>query len=228
MDASVSYEGTAVKFCDVIAQDYIEGLLLQGIWYELPNLEFVRSLKAEGNYVDVGAYIGTHTLFFSLFCPSKQVFSFEPQLDVFQKLTRNLEANGVTKCRALNMGLSDAPGRGIVRSGETNKGAGWLLPGDAVEVVTLDSLNLRDVILLKIDVEGMELRVLRGAVNTLKSVQYLFVEMWPEHVCKRCGVDYTVEQAKEFLAPLGFELQPQKLKEDLFFFQRTGAKNAIK
>jgi len=46
-----------------------------------------------------------------------------------------------------------------------------------IPMVTIDSLNLDDVDLIKIDVEGYEMEVLKGAENTLKNVEYLMIEL---------------------------------------------------
>jgi hypothetical protein len=46
-----------------------------------------------------------------------------------------------------------------------------------IPMVTIDSLNLDDVDLIKIDVEGYEMEVLKGADQTLKNVEYLMIEL---------------------------------------------------
>ena len=220
MDAIVKYDGKDVVFCDLQQQDFIEGLLLAGSWYELSNLEFIRNLNAKGNYCDVGAYIGTHSIFFSLFCSATQVYSFEPQIGVYQKLVHNIAANNITNCQAFNLGLSDVISRGTADGPDTNKGGAWLRSGDDVSVVTLDSLNLQGVTLLKVDVEGMELHALKGAETTLGGVEHLFVEMWSEASCKAKGCAYTVDSVVKFLEPLGFRCQ-ERLVEDLFYFRKV-------
>ena len=172
MDATVAYDGRAVEFHDVDPADYIGKILLGGEWYEMPNLEFIRGLQVGGTYVDAGAYIGTYSVFFSLFCPAERVYSFEPQPDIYDKLCWNLGLNGASNCVPLNMGLADTTRRCAPRvvihgkevSGEAargNRGGAWLLPGDEIDVVTLDSLGIPDVRLVKIDVEGLELKVHR-------------------------------------------------------------------
>ena len=44
-------------------------------------------------------------------------------------------------------------------------------------MITIDSMKLDDVDLIKIDVEGYEMEVLKGAVNTLEGVTYLMIEL---------------------------------------------------
>jgi FkbM family methyltransferase len=225
-NAVIKYADRQVTFCDVQPKDYIEGKLLEGQWYELRNLEFIRSLQVRGNYVDVGACIGTHSLFFSLFCPATQVYSFEANPQAYQKLTRNLTANGVSNCQTFNVGVSDVAGRATIEElpGEPNLGATWLwLSGKddnaAVDVRPLDSFNLQNVRLMKIDVEGMELRMLHGAINILKGAEHLFIEMWSEPQSRDRGVEYTAPKITDFLTTQGFQLD-QEYDDRLYHFQR--------
>ena len=44
-------------------------------------------------------------------------------------------------------------------------------------MVTIDSLGLADVDMIKIDVEGYEMEVLKGAEKTLENIQYLMIEL---------------------------------------------------
>ncbi len=229
MDAVIRYAGRYVTFHGLQTGDYIGNKLLQGQWYELGNLEYIRSLNVAGRYADVGAYMGTHSLFFALFCRATQVYSFEPQADAFQKLTRNISVNAAN-CRAFNVSLSDTTGRGAVESTSPNMGGARLMPGDAVDTVTLDSLNLSGITLMKIDVEGMEYKVLQGAENTLRGVQHLFVELWDRNQCAQCspkrpeetgGADFVFDKVTEFLSNRGFELQHVQLSDSLYHFKRA-------
>jgi FkbM family methyltransferase len=224
MDAFVNHAGKRVMFCNVNPKDYIEAMLLRGEWYELQNLEFIHSLEVSGNYVDIGAFIGTHSLFFSLFCPAAQVFSFEANPNTYWKLQRNLEANNVTNCQTFNIGVSDVAGHAILReANETNRGATHLSAGEgSIAVAPLDSFNLRNVRVMKIDVEGMELRVLHGAVETLKSVEHLFVEMWSEPQSRDRAMEYTAPKVVEFLAEQGLALQRELASDRLYYFLRGG------
>jgi protein O-GlcNAc transferase len=201
MDVTVEYGGKQIKFCDINQNDYIEGVLQRGGWYEIRNLEFIRDLNVTGAYIDAGAYIGTHSLFFSLFCPSTEVYSFEPQSKIYQKLVNNIAANNINNCKTFNVGLSNYIGTGLlVEAGETNKGTSIIIPtsGDT-SIITLDCLHLKDIKLMKVDVECMEFLVLSGAIETLKTIDHLFVEMWHEETCKRYQCEYTYPKVSKLL-----------------------------
>lgn len=98
------------------------------------------------------------------------VVSFEPQPDVYNVLTRNVRG----KC--YNMGLSDSADTlsmpKILTGSRANYGGQSIgtrseLGTIPVEVRTLDSFGFTDVGFMKIDVEGFEERVLRGAAGTI-------------------------------------------------------------
>jgi FkbM family methyltransferase len=63
-------------------------------------------LRERAVVFDVGANIGMFSLFVGARCPSAQVYAFEPVPEVFDKLTQNVDARGIT-VRPFNFGLSD-------------------------------------------------------------------------------------------------------------------------
>ena len=134
--------------------------LMNGKFYEHAFLEYIRSLGIEGVYVDVGACIGTHSLFFALMCPSTQVIAFEPRDHLYERVVRNAELNdGGDKITAYQFALSDT--REDVPA--SLDGRDWIL-----ECRPLDEVVTGRVDVLKIDVEGMETKVLAGAARTLE------------------------------------------------------------
>lgn len=127
--------------------------------------------------VEAGANIGSHTVHLAQMAGDKgQVWAFEPQRLVFQLLAGNVAINSLTNVHCLQKCLSDVSGEIIkvpVLSVDaiTNWGGlelGDYTEGEPVETVTVDSLNLPGCNFFKIDVEGMELKVLRGAEKTIK------------------------------------------------------------
>jgi FkbM family methyltransferase len=152
----------------------IYGTLLTGRFYEHAFLDYVRSLQVRGVYVDVGSCIGTHALFFALMCPSTRVYAFEPRDFLYERVLTNIALNEKgRKIKAYPLGLSDRTGRVTVNL-------------DRRECV-LACRRLDDVIrgrvdLIKIDVEGMEPRVLDGAARTLARWRPLvFAEAGKQH-----------------------------------------------
>jgi len=124
-------------------------------------------------FVDVGANVGTYTI---LACAAKGAkgICFEPVPSTFERLMDNLRINNlVQRVEARNIGLSDREGDLVFTSGEDT--TNHIVAGDEqasnvvqVKVLPLDAI-LEDVTpsLLKIDVEGFEMRVLEGARQIL-------------------------------------------------------------
>ncbi len=143
--------------------------------------------------IDIGANKGVWTLYLARHC--RHVYAFEANPKVYRWLTRYVRLSNVT---ASALALSDAEGKAVLRvpkytRGYSNQHAS-LSPENvsenfgAVEVETkpLDALRLDDVGFIKIDVEGHELAVLRGARETLKrSKPTLVVEMEERHTKRR-------------------------------------------
>lgn len=135
--------------------------------------------------VDAGANIGIHTLLLSQQAGDQGlVYAYEPQRTVYEILCANMALNGRRNVRCRCEALGAAPGEIFVPTlnydAESNFGGlalGGYQAGDKVPVVTIDGLQLPRCDLLKIDVEGMELPVLRGAAETIRKFRpLLYVE----------------------------------------------------
>jgi FkbM family methyltransferase len=168
----------------------------QKTFWELDLLEYVAMVGPRGGiFLDVGGNIGNHAVFFGLFC-AEHVVTFEPHPKLQPILKRNLEANGLAARSTLvpaAMGAKEGTGVMSLREGyEQNIGASHvdatssptqathpiqIRPLDSVVDELISKLKL-PITFLKIDVEGMELEVLAGAMKTLeKHRPQLLVEL---------------------------------------------------
>lgn len=122
--------------------------------------------------IEVGANIGAHTLYLSKLVGNGYVFAFEPQRLVFQNLCANLAINSISNVYAYQEAISDENGTIIIPECDFTKNNNFgginienTKNGTTVNRQKLDNfLNKIDRLkLLKIDVEGMEILVIKGA-----------------------------------------------------------------
>jgi FkbM family methyltransferase len=167
----------------VFAFDHIGHTVnLDGI-YERSELEaFMAWMAAAGVrfddsvVLDIGANIGNHSLFFAPHC--RQVLAYEPNPRTFKVLQINAELAPNIECR--QKGLSDSSGRARLSQDPLNIGSSSLsvaaAPGAAaaaeVAIVALDDEpDPGPVRLIKMDIEGHELKALQGARALLARCQ---------------------------------------------------------
>jgi FkbM family methyltransferase len=137
---------------------------------------FRQILRPGMTAVEVGANIGAHTVSIARFVgPGGRVLAFEPQRGIFQMLCANLALNGIEQVEAHWAAVGRAPGEVRVPRLDSHRrnnfgglSIGREASGDAVRLVTLDSFALPACHLIKIDVEGMEAEVIRGAEETIR------------------------------------------------------------
>lgn len=146
---------------------------------------FDKLVKPEMTVVEAGANIGTHTLALARACAPGPLYAFEPQQRVFQVLCANLALNDIANVVASPDACGEAPGTATIPpldyGARANFGGVSLGseggPGLRVRVFPLDELELPACDLLKIDVEGFEPQVLKGAAGTIRRCRpILYVE----------------------------------------------------
>jgi FkbM family methyltransferase len=148
---------------------------------------FAQLVKPGMTVVEIGANIGAHSVPLARACSPGPLYLFEPQQRVFQLLCANLTLNGVRNAIAYPEACGAAAGYVIVPhldySAPLNFGGVSVqaedsgVAGMAVRVTPLDSLKLQACHLIKIDVEGFEAQVLRGAAETIRAHRpLLYVE----------------------------------------------------
>ena len=169
---------------NIIVQPGIDKGVERSIWlngtYEEGTLAIFSMLLRKGDVVlDVGANIGLMTLHAAcLVGETGKVFSFEPMPEIFAQLQSNIELNSATQVHPFSMALGAESGAlPIFAHPEINRGSSSLLcdvtakPAHVTRVLTLDEFVSREVPtpirLVKVDVEGWELEVLKGAKATL-------------------------------------------------------------
>lgn len=155
---------------------------------ETTNFFFDVLSNTEGGFIDVGTNTGYFSIIASLM--GKEVTAFEPFPSAYNRLLENLELNE-TQIKVCHAAASDFIGETqfhydakikIPAGSSIETGFKRNRQSMTVPVVTVDSQVSHPVSLLKIDVEGHELAVLRGSKDTIeKNRPFLILEANKEH-----------------------------------------------
>lgn len=181
---------------------------------------FKRHAPPGGVVVDVGANIGHFTLVAAKAVGSEgHVYAFEPVPALFAELAENVHINGLDNTTLVQAALGETeavanlythrrnPGGHSLSESNVSDGIGEIL---SVETRTLDQfarerLDGRPVRLIKIDVEGSEGAVIKGAQEVLREHRPVLVfEFWP-YGLTNCGHD--PKAMLEGLAAIGYRFR---------------------
>lgn len=164
-------------------------------WYEPEMVQAVqRALRPETIFFDIGAHVGQYCLMASQFCC--EVHAFEANRSTAEALRHNVKSNHLANVAVNECAVSERIGTATFHelSGD-NPGASSLYgEGQRVSVTTLTlddycrrlSLDRRPVV-LKLDVEGAELQVLRGAENLLARGNVIIFAELIDRLQRRAG-----------------------------------------
>jgi FkbM family methyltransferase len=176
---------------------YFSGTYFQ---HELEML-FEAILQPADQFLDIGANIGMISILASPLIGREGVgFSFEPNPEVYAKLKRHFEVNKITNLEAVPFALGDRERVSRLTVPKRNSGCGSLARDGEIkgaarvfEVKTvsgrryLEQLDPARPTVVKIDVEGYEVRVLRGIEEILDWPEVAFVIEINESLLSKAG-----------------------------------------
>lgn len=183
--------------------------------FEARELEMLAGFcKGKKTFFDIGANVGWYSLNLAKRFPSLRVLAFEPIPRTYCSLRANIKLNKASNIRIYNHGFSDHNGKltfffdpacsgnastaRLIRSQKAQK--------IVCRVRTLDSFTKRTgakVDVIKCDVEGAELLVLRGGLETLqRDKPVIFLEMLRKWAA---AFDYHPNDIINLLAGLGYQ-----------------------
>jgi FkbM family methyltransferase len=210
----------------------IDFAIYLGDIYERQTKAALRHLVSPSSLVlDIGANIGAHTLHLAeLVGPTGRVIAFEPTDYAFRKLGRNLELNPhlaarVTACHCfLTERDEDQVPSAIYSSwplareaGLHAKHLGREMRTESATARSLDSvlaeLADRKVQLIKLDVDGYECDVLRGATTLLRDVRPIFVMELSPYVLEEHGA--SLDQLLSYFIPNGYAFYDERTRQPL-------------
>jgi FkbM family methyltransferase len=219
-----SDQGDFLAFGSDLISNY---LFRSGVWE--PNLltftEFILKDVEGAVVLDIGANMGAFTIPCAKFLSKKngQLIAFEPQRTIFHQLCGNIFLNRLDNVIAHHKAVGSSSGEiSIPIPNYTNflnvggfsleekfrvlngTQSSMSLTNEMVSVISLDTLKPpKPVVLIKLDVEGFELEVIKGGINFLKENNYppIIFEVWNE--------DWFENERNELLAlieSLGYEV----------------------
>jgi FkbM family methyltransferase len=157
---------------------------------ELEEASMISRLAGRDDVIfDIGANMGYYSILLSKRGLGRAIYAFEPVPETFEYLQHNIALNACTNIHARSFGLGDLAGRHTIyyREEESVNASLMNVAGHAsigsveVEIRTLDELTREEKItpqLVKCDVEGAELLVIKGGLETLDRARpVLFLEM---------------------------------------------------
>jgi FkbM family methyltransferase len=193
-------------------------------FHELNESRFLnRFLKPGMVLVDVGANQGEFSLFAAKRLSQGTVYAFEPMNIFFDQLTENISLNQFTNVKTFHCGLSDQSGEVPIYLGTTagneNEGLGTIFQSQErnrfiqnIQLRTLDQIATEEKIdtidFLKIDVEGAELMVLRGARKTLERTRPVVMIEMSDDTYRAAG--YSAEDVKAFFEQINYSMNKIK------------------
>jgi FkbM family methyltransferase len=165
-------------------EDHIQRIVrVSNRFYEQDLLEEIAGRAWPGEVIDVGAHIGNHTLWFAGIM-GRPVTAFEPNLLSATRLYANLRMNGLEDdVTVWEEAVWDSPGYVDVHEGRPGNSGTSYCTGSWVGArrITLDSLRLENIAVIKIDVEGSQMKVLEGAKHLIENCRpLLYVEVATE------------------------------------------------
>ena len=175
---------------------------------------FERILRPGDSCVDVGAHVGYHSLVAArLVGAGGRIFSIDPQPYNCAKILTNAQLNGFANITVVAAAVAEVDGFIALKNQSRQDKARLTLAGPGVNdgaltfvvpKITLrwlfETYELRPVTLLKIDVEGFEHEVLKGAGDAIQSIENIVFEVLPGE-----GADKT-QAIEKMLRDFGFQM----------------------
>lgn len=170
-------------------------------------LEYCKSQnKKFRTVVDVGAWCGTWAKALEPF--AKKVIAFEPDRIHFECLQKNCTIN----CDCRNEAVGSA-NKNVSLTEDDFTQAKRVDSDGNIRMVTLDSFGYENIDMIKIDVEGYEMEVLKGAEKTLQDIQYLMIEL--NNNTKKYGSSNN--EVEKYIKNLGFKLLIDHWPDKVFY-----------
>ena len=207
---------------DWVVSDIKNGNAWEKETFEAANL--ILQKFDSGSVLDIGANCGSFVLPLAVHHQNKNIIfhAFEPQRMLFHQLCGGAALNGLKNIKIHNFGcgthnyslevtlpdyLHNSSSYSLVdeviENLKNEQYYDYCYKGqsETMDIIDIDSMNLNNVVLMKIDVEGMELDVLKGAQKTIENSGYpvIIYESWKHNWRRNIS-----SKADEYIKELGY------------------------
>lgn len=211
--------------------DLVSLSIIQGWQYQPYMFEFLSKNQIttkDKTIIDIGGNNGSFAIDFAhLVGNGGVVHTFEPQRIIYYQLCTNIFLNGLTNVYCHNEAVGNVDGELMIETPNyfeknvmVNFGGAEIVNegGELVKSTRLDSYTFKDVVLIKIDVQGYESFVIEGAINTIQQHRpYMYVEFEEELLQKQGS---TEEKLKSQIEALGYVVK--QFNEGVKYYSSTG------
>ena len=193
--------------------------MINGIYATVELEKLVKDIKAPETIIDIGSNKGQFILLMEQIFPNKIVYSFEPIIEMINKQKKFFKYKKNITFHNLALGSSICSKEFLITSrmdsssflkvvSNTNKSKNYsVIEKRDIKVSTLDEIFLNEKIshpiLIKMDVQGYELEVLKGANDLLKKTDYLLLEVSENEMYQNQPTEKIII---EYLKELNFEI----------------------
>jgi FkbM family methyltransferase len=197
-------------------------LIIRGMRERMETRMIQKVLSPGMVVIDVGSNIGYYALIEARAVFEKgHVYAIEPEPNNVKLLRQNVELNGYKHVDVFQAGISDETGIAKMYVSEHSNLHNLLRPLHAknnnsvieIKVYRLDDfveenrIDPESVSLIRMDIEGYEVKALTGMIETMRKAKMLklFIEFHPQYIKNIEG--YSLESTMEMLAELGFKIR---------------------
>jgi FkbM family methyltransferase len=188
-------------------ENYATGVYVHSLPDFWEMLFFAHLLRSNDLFADVGANVGMYSLWVAR-TTGARVIAVEPVAETYGNLRKNIRLNELDALiEPMNTGVGDLPGEFYMS--ESKGGMNHVLQEPDEHSVAIPVRRLDDIfsgsvpVAMKMDVEGFEMRALKGATRLLQNTAFkaLLIEL-QDRTLKRYGT--SAQEVRSFLEAQGF------------------------